>query len=579
MFNFTEDELEKASITYFEELGYDYIFAPDIAPDGERAERKSYADIVLEERLREAVYRVNPKSAREAKEEAVRKVLYLDSPSMIVNNKTFHKMITDGIDVTYHDGKDGEKSEKIFLFDYKTPENNEFLILNQFTIIEGGRNRRPDLIVMVNGIPLVVIELKSAINEETTINKAYNQLQTYKNDISSLFNYNAFLVISDGVNAKAGTVTSDEERFMNWRTIDGITISPLYEPQLEVLIKGMFNKSRLLDIIRNFILFQTDGEESFKILAAYHQYFAVKKALEQSKKASSENGDRRIGVVWHTQGSGKSLSMVFYAGQLIQNFDNPTIVVLTDRNDLDEQLFNTFSKAKDILRQIPKQATNRKELRELLSVESGGIIFTTIQKFTPGEDGDTMPVLTNRKNVIVIADEAHRSQYGMNAKTIISTVEANLRGGSELRVYPNNDLMVAEPQEEYQNIAKIKYGYAKYMREAIPNASFIGFTGTPIEMEDKSTPAVFGNYIDIYDMTRAVEDKATVKIYYENRIIKLSIDEEELKNIDEEIEEVMEGQEEYIVEKTKSKWGRLEAIVGAEERIKNLLKILWHIMK
>jgi len=580
MFKFTEDELEKASISYFEELGYNYIFAPEIAPEGERPERKSYSDIILEERLRESIYRVNPKSTREAKEEAIRKIIYLDSPSMIENNRTFHKMITDGIDVTYHDGKQGEKSEKIFLFDFKNSENNEFLVLNQFTIIEAGRNRRPDLIIFVNGLPLVVIELKSAINEETTIHKAYNQLQTYKNDISSLFNYNCFLIISDGVNAKAGTITSNEERFMNWRTIDGEKISPLSEPKLEVLIKGIFQKERLLDIIKNYILFQTDGSETIKILSAYHQYFAVKKAVENTKIASSEKGDRRIGVVWHTQGSGKSLSMVFYAGQLIQKLDNPTIVVLTDRNDLDEQLFGTFSKSKDILRQTPKQAKNRKDLRELLSVESGGIVFTTIQKFTPGEDNDFMPVLTDRKNVIVMADEAHRSQYGLNAKTV-ATQSVGALPLARPNFQSSNNLMVAEEQMPFNvgidsisaqknNGVKIKYGYAKYMRESIPNASFIGFTGTPIEMEDKSTPAVFGDYIDVYDMTQSVEDKATVKIYYENRIIKLTVDSEELKNMDDKIDDIMEGQEEYTAEKTKSKWGRIESIVGAEDRIKKL---------
>ncbi|OQY07390.1 MAG: DEAD/DEAH box helicase [Fusobacteriia bacterium 4572_132] len=573
MFKFTEDELEKASIQYFEELGYEYIFAPTLAPEGENPERNSYADIILEERLREAIYRVNPKAAREAKEEAIRKIIYLDSPSMIINNKTFHKMITDGIDVTYHDEKQGEKSEKIFLFDFKNSKNNEFLVLNQFTIIEAGKNRRPDLIIFINGLPLVVIELKSAINEETTIHKAYNQFQTYKKDIPSLFNYNSFLIISDGVNAKAGTITSNEERFMNWRTIDGKTISPLSEPKLEVLIKGIFKKDRLLDIIKNYILFQTDGEEIIKILSAYHQYFAVKKAVENTKKASSKKGDRRIGVVWHTQGSGKSLSMVFYAGQLIQKLDNPTIVVLTDRNDLDEQLFQTFSKSKDLLRQIPKQAKNRKELRELLSVESGGIVFTTIQKFTPGEDNDFMPVLTERENVIVIADEAHRSQYGLNAKTV-ATQSVGVLPLAHPNFQSDEDLMVAEKPALYNaknnNGIKIKYGYAKYMREAIPNASFIGFTGTPIEMEDKSTPAVFGNYIDVYDMTQAVEDKATVKIYYENRIIKLIVDEEELKVMDDEIDDIMEGQEEYTAEKTKTKWGRMESIVGAKERVKTL---------
>lgn len=558
--NFTEDELEKACISYFEELGYKYVFGPNIAPDGEACERVNYSTIVLEDRLRNAIYKINPKADRKSKEEAIRKILITESPSLIINNKSFHKMLRDGISVSYFDPKEGEKSEKIYLFDFQNEKNNDFMVINQMTIIEGGKNRRPDLIVYVNGLPLVVIELKSAINEEATINKAYHQLQTYKKDIPSLFTYNSFMVISDGINAKAGTLTSDEERFMQWRTVDGTTISPLTEPKMEVLIKGMFQKDRFLDLIRNYVLFQTDGEDTYKILSAYHQYFAVNKAIEHSKSASSEKGDRRIGVVWHTQGSGKSLTMVFYAGLLVQTLDNPTIVVLTDRNDLDEQLFGTFAKSQELLNQTPKQASSRKELRDLLSVESGGIIFTTIQKFTPGEDGDIMPLLTDRKNVIVMADEAHRSQYGLNAKTVMSKVG--------VRSSHPDETMVAEEDPEYE--AKVKYGYAKYMREAIPNASFIGFTGTPIDTSDKSTQGVFGNYIDVYDMTRAVEDKATVKIYYENRIIKLSVDEKELEAVDTEIEEVMEGQEEYTAEKTKSKWGRIEAIVGANDRVKKL---------
>jgi type I restriction enzyme R subunit len=394
--------------------------------------------------------------------------------------------------------------------------NNEFVVVNQFTIIEN-EERRPDLIVFVNGLPLVVIELKSASDENVGIDGAFNQIQTYKRDIPSLFNYNAFCIISDGINAKAGTITSNEEWFMNWRTADGENIAPLSQPQYEVLLNGMFHKDRLLDIIQNFILFQEskepekdidgkkigDKKSIIKILAAYHQYFAVKKAIEKTKEATKEDGDRKIGVIWHTQGSGKSFSMVFYTGGLVRELNNPTIVVITDRNDLDDQLFTTFSKSKDILRQTPKQATVRKlsdsqrtnyvggnstevnGLYDLLNDrESGGIIFTTIQKFKP-EDGE-MPVLTDRKNVIIIADEAHRSQYGLEAKVDSKTGEVN-------------------------------YGYAKYLRDALPNASFIGFTGTPIDLEDRSTVAIFGHTIDTYDMTQAVEDEATVRIYYENR--------------------------------------------------------------
>lgn len=461
------------------------------------------------------------------------------------------------------------RTKTAYIVDFENKDNNEFLVANQFTIIEK-EERRPDLIVFINGIPLVAIELKSASDENVGTHNAYNQIQTYKRDIPSLFNYNAFCVISDGINAKAGTITSNEERFMNWRTIDGENIESLAVPQYEVLFKGMFEKDRLLDIIENFILFQESKEEEkdldgnkigdkktiIKILAGYHQYFAVKKALSKTKEATSTNGDRKIGVVWHTTGSGKSFTMVFYTALLVKKLNNPTIVVITDRNDLDDQLYTTFSKSEDLLRQTPKQADirkltdeqkakqakeNTKEINGLYDLlndrESGGIIFTTIQKFKP-ESGE-MPSLTDRRNVIIIADEAHRSQYGLEAKTDTKTGE-------------------------------VKYGYAKYLRDALPNASFIGFTGTPIESEDKSTPAVFGNYIDVYDMTRAVENEATVKIYYENRVIKLETDEVELKKIDEEFEEITEGQEYNEKEKNKSKWSRLEAVIGSPNRIKKL---------
>ncbi|MEG2018245.1 MAG: type I restriction endonuclease subunit R, partial [Clostridium sp.] len=440
---------------------------------------------------------------------------------------------------------------------------------NQFTIIEH-EERRPDLIIFVNGIPLVVVELKSASDENVSIDSAFNQIQTYKHDIPALFNYNGFCVLSDGINAKVGTITSNEERFMNWRSVDGVSIASLDMPQYEVMLRGLFGKERLLDVIENFILFQEstkadydkvgnkigDKKSIIKILAGYHQFFAVKKAVEKTKEASAVTGDKKIGVVWHTQGSGKSFSMVFYAAQLVKELNNPTLIILTDRNDLDDQLYGTFSKSGDILRQTPKQANVRKLTEEqkkaqtkdnskeqnglfdlLNERQSGGIIFTTIQKFKP-EDGD-MPVLTDRRNVIIIADEAHRSQYGLEAKTDTKTGE-------------------------------VKYGYAKYLRDALPNASFIGFTGTPIEMEDKSTPAVFGEYIDVYDMTRAVEDEATVKIYYENRIIKLETDDEELETLDEEFEEITEGQEEADKDKYKTKWSRLEAVVGSPNRVKKL---------
>ena len=568
--NFTEDKLEEAAIEILQELGYDYIFAPEISCDGERPERKDYREVVLEQRVKDALFRINRDLPQDALEDAYRQIIAFNSPILEENNRHFHKLLVEGIDVQFKEGEHN-RSKKAFIIDTESPEENEFLVLNQFTIVEH-EERRPDLILFINGIPLVVIELKSASDENVSIDNAYEQIQTYKRDIPSLFNFNAFCILSDGINAKAGTITANQERFMNWRTIDGVNIEPLEVPQYEVMLRGMLEKERILDIIKNFILFQESKEEEkdedgnkigdkktiAKILAAYHQYFAVKKAVEQSKVATSEQGDRKIGVIWHTQGSGKSFSMVFYTAQLVQQLNNPTIVVITDRNDLDEQLFTTFAKSQDILMQSPKQAhvrkltdeqkkqqakDNSKELNGLYDLlndrQSGGIIFTTIQKFKP-EDGE-MPILTDRKNVIIMADEAHRSQYGLEAKTNTKTGE-------------------------------VKFGYAKYLRDALPNASFIGFTGTPIELEDKSTPAVFGNYIDVYDMTRAVEDEATVKIYYENRIIKLEANDEELKKIDDEFEEITEGHEDNDREKYKSKWSRLEAIVGSPNRVKQLAK-------
>ncbi|WP_347353056.1 type I restriction endonuclease subunit R [Acetoanaerobium noterae] len=568
--NFTEDLLEEAAIEILQSLGYDYVFGPDISLGGDYEERLDYREVVLSNRVKDALFRINKGIPTEALEEAYRRIITFNSPMLEENNRSFHRLLTEGIDVSFaEDGNIRTKNVQILDFSEEGIKNNEFLVVNQFTIIEN-EERRPDLLIFVNGIPLVIIELKSASDENVGIESAYNQIQTYKKDIPSLFNYNAFCILSDGINAKAGTITSNEERYMNWRSIDGKVVEPLSNPQYEVMFGGMLQKHRLLDIIKNFILFQEssvnekdengkklgDKKTIIKIMAAYHQYFAVKKAVEKTKEATKEDGDRKIGVIWHTQGSGKSFSMVFYTAGLVRELNNPTIVVITDRNDLDDQLFSTFSKSQDILRQTPKQANIRKltdsqkasmngnnsvEVNGLFDLlnerESGGIIFTTIQKFKP-EDGE-MQVLTNRKNVIIIADEAHRSQYGLEAQADTKTGE-------------------------------IKYGYAKYLRDALPNASFIGFTGTPIDLEDRSTTAVFGHTIDTYDMTRAVEDEATVKIYYENRIIKLEADEEELKAIDEEFDNLTEGQEDIEKEKNKGKWTRLEAIVGSPNRIKKL---------
>jgi type I restriction enzyme R subunit len=565
---FTEAMLEEAAIEILQSLDYDYAFGPDISLGGDYEERKDYREVILSQRVKDALFKINRDLPGEALDDAYRQLITFNSPMLEENNRYFHQLMTEGIEVSFNEG--GHiRTKRAYIIDFENMSNNEFVVVNQFTIIEN-EERRPDLIVFVNGLPLVVIELKSASDENVGIDSAYNQIQTYKRDIPSLFNYNAFCILSDGINAKAGTITSNEEWFMNWRTADGEDIAPLSQPQYEVLLNGMFQKERLLDIMHNFIIFQEskepdkdidgkkigDKKSIIKILAAYHQYFAVKKAIEKTKEATKEDGDRKIGVIWHTQGSGKSFSMVFYTGGLVRELNNPTIVVITDRNDLDDQLFTTFTKSKDILRQTPKQATVRKlsdnqrtnyangnstevnGLYDLLNDrESGGIIFTTIQKFKP-EEGE-MPVLTDRKNVIIIADEAHRSQYGLEAKVDTKTGEVN-------------------------------YGYAKHLRDALPNASFIGFTGTPIDLEDRSTVAIFGHTIDTYDMTQAVEDEATVRIYYENRIIKLETDEEEMTKIDDEFEEVTEGQEEFEKDKNRAKWSRMESIVGSPNRVKKL---------
>ncbi|GGH55829.1 DEAD/DEAH box helicase [Phocicoccus schoeneichii] len=541
MYQFHEDDLEQATLEWLEELGYERLHGPDIAVDGEYPERESYQEVVLHDRLEEALRKINPSASSSSIERAIQLVTMIESPSLIVNNRNFQKFVTDGIDVEYRTDDGRNATEKLWLFDFENMNNNDFLAVNQFTVIEGQNNKRPDVVIFVNGLPLVVIELKSSTNEQAGITEAFRQIQTYKRAIPSLFKYNTFLVISDGVNARAGSLTANEERFMMWRTEDGETIAPTSNPQLETLLRGMFKQDVLLDILRHFVVFQSDGENTFKIVAAYHQYYAVNKAVEQAKRASSADGDRKIGVIWHTQGSGKSLSMVFFTGKLVLEMDNPTVVVLTDRNDLDDQLYGTFSMSKDLLRQTPKQAETRSDLKDLLAVESGGIVFTTMQKFAPEEGSSTMDALTERKNVIVMADEAHRTQYGFQA----------------------------EMQKGNSDIAT-KYGYAKYMRDALPNASFIGFTGTPVEMADKNTPAVFGNYIDIYDMTQSVEDESTVRIFYESRIIPLQLPED--LNIDSDYEEITEYQEESDRERLKSKWSRLEALAGAESRVDQLAK-------
>ena len=522
----TESVVEEATIDWFKKLGYQYLPGPDIACDGPYPERGSYADVVLEERLRSALVALNPDIPAEALEDAFRKITRPGSPNFIVNNRQFHKMLTEGVDVEYHNEEGRIVGDKVWLVDFTHPESNDWLVVNQFTVIEGQQNRRPDLVVFVNGLPLAVIELKNPADENATIKAAYKQFQTYKMDIASLFTYNEMLVISDGTEARVGTITSGWEWFLPWRTSDGATVEQKGIPELEVLLNGIFEKSRFLDLVRHFILFEVDGSKITKKMAAYHQYHAVNAAVAATVKATSPRGDRRVGVVWHTQGAGKSLTMVFYAGKIILHplMENPTLVLLTDRNDLDQQLFDNFALAQDLLRQEPEQAESREHLRRLLKVASGGIIFTTIQKFLPG-NGDRFPPLSDRLNIVVIADEAHRSQYDFID------------------------------------------GLARNMRDALPNASFIGFTGTPIEKADRSTPAVFGNYISIYDIQQAVADGATVRIFYEGRLAKLELKESERPHIDPEFEEVTESEEESVREKLKNKWARLEAMVGTEKRI------------
>ena len=650
MASITENEIEEIALGYLQSLGYNYLNGLVISPDGEHPERQ-YTDVVLTTRLRDAIDKLNPTITQDAKEDALKKVLRTESPNLLINNENFHRYLTDGVDVEVRTPS-GIRGEKVYIIDFTNPENNEFLAVNQFTIIEGSQNKRPDLILFVNGLPLVVVELKNAVDENANVKSAYNQLQTYKQAIPSLFTYNELLIVSDGWDALCGTITSDFGRFMSWpvcvqrtgrKTKDGYFVyvlecnngsyyigqtenivkrwnehisgkgadwtkahkpikiihyeeyksraeavdreqklktgfgrkwikreieakrnNPynLYEekleradhlqPQMEVMFFGMLNKTTLLDLICQFIVFEKSDSKTLKKVAAYHQYYAVNKAVESTIIASSNNGDRRGGVIWHTQGSGKSLSMVFYSGKLIiePRMENPTLVILTDRNDLDEQLHDTFKNCQQLLRQEPQKAEDRQDLRKLLKVASGGIIFTTIQKFdSETEDDIELPVsalseprieyigakikpCSLRTNIVVICDEAHRSQYDFID------------------------------------------GFARKLRDTLPNATFIGFTGTPIEKADRNTKAVFGEYVDIYDIQQAVIDKATVPIFYESRLAKVHFEEDEKVTIDEQFEELTEGEELSNRQQMRAKWTRLEAIVGNPNRIRKIAEDL-----
>ncbi|MGH8678613.1 MAG: type I restriction endonuclease subunit R [Burkholderiales bacterium] len=549
----TESVIEQAALAWLESLGYAVLHGPAIAAGEPAAERSdpNYRDVVLDGRLRQALVCLNPDLPPDALEDTFRKLTRTDAPSLVERNRAIHRMLVDGVTVEYRRADGSIAGAQALVLDFDVPSNNDWLAVNQFTVAEGQHTRRPDVVLFLNGLPLAVIELKNPADENATIWSAFQQFQTYQAQIPSLFTYNAALVVSDGVQARIGTLAAGREWFKPWRTITGREDAASKLAELQVVLEGVFERRRFLDLVRHFIVFEDLGGGALaKKMAGYHQFHAVNVAVEETLRAArrvaehraadvlgryetghqpgGEPGDRRVGVVWHTQGSGKSLTMAFYAGRVILHpaMANPTIVVLTDRNDLDDQLFGTFARCRDLLRQPPVQAENRADLREKLKVASGGVVFTTIQKFFPEEKGDRHPVLSDRRNIVVIADEAHRSQYDFID------------------------------------------GFARHMRDALPNASFIGFTGTPIELTDKNTRAVFGDYISVYDIQRAVEDKATVPIYYESRLATLELDELEKPKIDPDFEEVTEGEEIDRKEKLKSKWAQLEAIVGSEKRLK-----------
>ena len=552
MAGFTESDIEEAALAWLADLGWAVAHGPDIAPDALAAERSDYGQVLLEQRLRDSLARLNPDLPADALGDALRRLTRPEGSTLEARNRTFHRRLVDGVTVEYRTDEGEVRGAQAHVIDFDDPANNDWLAVNQFTFVENKHERRPDIVLFVNGLPLGVIELKNPTDEDATIWTAWHQLQTYKVELPALFAMNTVLMVSDGVEARIGTLTAGREWFKPWRTISGETLADVLLPQLQVMLEGVCVPKRFLTLVRDFVVFEDDGSGSLvKKMAGYHQFHAVEVAVaetlraaelsqtaekleeeaarhEPGRKAGGAPGDRRIGVIWHTQGSGKSLSMAFYAGRIIREraMANPTIVVLTDRNDLDDQLFGTFSRCRELLRQPPVQAASRADLRAKLAVDSGGVVFTTIQKFFPEEQGDTHPALSQRRNIVVIADEAHRSQYDFID------------------------------------------GFARHMRDALPIASFVGFTGTPIELRDANTRAVFGDYISIYDIQRAVEDEATVPIYYESRLAKLDIDKSVRPTIDPEFEEATEGEEVERKEKLKTRWAQLEAIVGAEKRLR-----------
>ena len=579
MTQLTESAIEAFAIKLLERLGYTYLHGPSIAPDSDNPERSNYADVLLQGRLSQAAWRINHRLPRDVVDTALKDVQRATaSPELLAGNEAFHRLLTEGVPVSLQ--KDGDtRGERVWLVDFARPENNEFVAANQFTVIENHQNKRPDLVLFVNGIPLVVIELKNATDQNATLKAAHQQIETYKQVIPGLFAPNALVVISDGLEAKAGSISAGLSRFMAWKSADGKAEASHLVSQLETLIVGMLNPTTLLDLLRHFIVFEKGRKEdpktgqitisTVKKLAAYHQYYAVNAAVASTLRAADmgaplsarekpfsygvpgvadqPRGDMKAGVVWHTQGSGKSLSMVFYTGKIVLALNNPTVLVITDRNDLDDQLFDTFAASKQLLRQEPVQAENRDHLKALLKVASGGVVFSTIQKFQP-EEGNVYEELSPRRNIVVIADEAHRTQYGFAAKTL----DVRNMAGAVIGT-------------------KVVYGFAKYLRDALPHATYLGFTGTPIEKTDVNTPAVFGNYVDIYDIAQAVEDGATVRIYYESRLAKVSLSDEGKKLIA-ELDEELELEELTETQKAKAKWTKMEALIGSEQRIKNIAR-------
>ncbi|MBK7675082.1 MAG: type I restriction endonuclease subunit R [Candidatus Accumulibacter sp.] len=563
MTGFTESVVEQAALAWLESVGWRVRSGAEIAPGEPAAERDDYGQVVLALRLRDALARLSPTLPAEALDDAFRKLTRPEGADLIVRNRALHRLLVDGVTVEYRDAGGSIRGAQARVIDFDDPAGNDWLAVNQFSVVENKHSRRPDVMLFVNGLPLAVLELKNAAAENATIWSAFQQLQTYQTGVPTLFAPNALLAVSDGVEARVGTLGAGREWFKPWRTIAGETLADAHLPELQVVIEGLCAPRRFLDLLRDFIVFEDDGGRIVKKMAGYHQFHAVQVAVgetlraaqlrrgvqqlqagqgryEAGRKPGGQPGDRRVGVVWHTQGSGKSLTMAFYAGRIIREpaMENPTLVVLTDRNDLDDQLFGTFARCRDLLRQPPVQAESRAHLRELLSVAAGGVVFTTIHKFFPEEKGDRHPMLSDRRNIVVIADEAHRSQYDFID------------------------------------------GYARHMRDALPHASFIGFTGTPIELTDANTRAVFGDYISVYDIQRAVQDGATVPIYYESRLAKLALDEAERPKIDAGFEEATEGEEVERKEKLKTKWAQLEAVVGAEKRLELVAKdIVEHFEK